>query len=354
MKKTRKTVILISVLICILIPSHILAEEQQASGLISMTGVGLGDKGYFIVEGRPGDKASVTINLKNVSNSYSASSLLFVSDATVAAGGGMGSVPPEQATHHDVGAWFRAMKQDIFLKPGENRDITLHYEIPDNATPGEHVGQIVLYKFISTVPSHKKFNDNESHLYINKAYSQAIAVLVRIPGPVTHNMTLTALKSEWVGSRAFLSLTVANNGNMIEQSSGSITISQKGKVIYTQKGELSSIYPLTSGVFFFPVPENVKVLGTYTADVEWIYGDHVARKAFTFTIASEDIKNAERIRIADQAAKQGRSLSKNAIILTPVLLFKIGGIAAIFIVIVILNVLRLRRVLANCSVKSTH
>jgi hypothetical protein len=322
----------------VLAPNSVLAEDQSTTGMISMLGVGTNDKGYFAIEGNPGQRRSVTVNLKNASDQVSATALMFVADAPVAAGGGMGTLPPDKAIRQDVGGWFKWTDQSVYLAPGESRDIVLNYEIPTNVSPGDHVGQVVLYKYIGAVPDQQKLQANESKLFLNKAYIQAIAVQVKIPGVVAHRLILRSLIPHWVGTDAFLDLTVANEGNAIEQSNGTIIVSQNGKELYTKDGELGSIYPGTSTAYSFSIPAELMKAGTYNTDVVWTYGGQLVKEKYNYTIEQEDVKNAEKVMAANQEAQQGRTLSKQAIILQPEMLVKIGLvlIAVIFLIIIIL------------------
>lgn len=335
-------------------PVSVIAEEKSSIGMISMLGVGTNDKGYFVIEGFPGQKRSVTVNLKNASEEVSASALMFVADAPVATGGGMGTLPPDEAIRQDIGGWFKWTDQNISLAPGESRDYVLNFEIPSNVSPGDHVGQIVLYKHIPATPEKKELKDDESQLYLNKAYIQAIAVQVKIPGVTTHRMILRSLMPHWVGAEAFLDLLVANEGNAIEQSKGTIIVSRNGKVLYTKDGELGSVYPGTSSAYSFAIPAELMTAGTYNTEVEWTYGNQVVKEKFNYTIEQEDVKNAERVMVANQEVQQGRSLSKKAIILQPEMLLIIGLILLAVIVLLVVLLLWFRRKSTKPSRRLTY
>lgn len=352
----RKSIVLcmiITIFLFAFAPVSVIAEDKSSIGMISMLGVGTNDKGYFVIEGFPGQKRSVTVNLKNASEEVSASALMFVADAPVATGGGMGTLPPDEAIRQDIGGWFKWTDQNVSLAPGESRDYVLNFDIPSNVSPGDHVGQVVLYKHIAAVPDKKELKADESQLYLNKAYIQAIAVHVKIPGVITHRMILRSLMPHWVGTEAFLDLIVANEGNAIEQSKGIIVVSKNGKELYTKEGELGSVYPGTSSAFSFAIPVELMIAGTYNTEVEWTYGDQVVKGQFNYTIEQEDVKNAERVMVANQEAQQGRTLSKKAIILQPEMLLKIGLISLGVIILIVVLLLWFRRKAKKPSRSST-
>jgi hypothetical protein len=342
----RKCIVLCTTISCLLyafIPIGAFAEDQSGSGMISMLGVGTNDRGYFEIEAKPGQKRSVTVNLKNASDKVSADGLMFVSDAPVAAGGGMGTLPPDKALRQDIGGWFQMTEESVSLAPGESRDVVLNFDIPSNASPGDHVGQVVLYKLLTATPEKKKLQANESQLYLNKAYNQAIAVQVKIPGIIAHRMILRSLSPHWTGTDAFLDLTVANDGNAIEQSKGTIILSQNGKTLYTKDGELGSIYPGTAGLFSFSLPAELRSSGTYNTDVLWTYSGQSVHEKFTYTIEQDDVKNAERVLVANQQAEKGKTLSTKAIILQPEMLINLGIILVAVIMLFVVLIFLIRR-----------
>lgn len=70
--------------------------EEAPSGTIMMKPLGHeAASGYFIVEGNPGDRKRVTVNLTNVSDQASAAAEFMVSDAPNAQGGGIGAIDPD-------------------------------------------------------------------------------------------------------------------------------------------------------------------------------------------------------------------------------------------------------------------
>jgi hypothetical protein len=156
----------------------------------------LGDQvtsGYFIVEGNPGDQKQVTVNLSNSSGQAFAPGEFMVADAPNAEGGGIGAIDPEHLEQKQVGSWFKVNKETIQLKPGESRDLTLDFTIPSGAEPGDHVGAITLYKLEPGNKPEKPLNKNETNVVVNKAFSQIIAVWVKVPGPISHKIEFKSL-----------------------------------------------------------------------------------------------------------------------------------------------------------------
>jgi hypothetical protein len=127
---------------------------------------------------------------------------------------------------------------------------------------------------------------------------------------------------------------------MIEKSNGTITISQKGKTLYSKKGNMGPVYPGTSGIFNFPLNVSMQNAGTYQGSVEWHYENQAINKNFSYTIKSADVNNANKIK----KATQGTPVPVNAIILTPLEIILISaGILIVFAIVIVLILKKKRK-----------
>jgi hypothetical protein len=311
-----------------------------------------GEDGYFTIEGKPGSKQQVTVNLQNTSDGLPASAVLYVDDAITAQGGGMGISAPEQAARKNVGAWFDQPEQRVALQPKVNKNVTLSFTIPVDAGIGQHVGNIILYKFMPS-SSDADANENKATITINKAYSQSIAVLVNIPGPRKSDLVLKTINPNWNGPDLFLNLLIANEGNTIEKSQGSIKlVSKDGKREYEIQGTMDSIYPGTTGTFSFIAPDSIKETGDYSAMIDWEYtrasdgqtvkitdssADAKLHQTFDFSIAPKDVKNAQVKELA--TLNKDKPISPDIIVLNPNDLKRYGGMLAAVLLLIILSVI---------------
>lgn len=196
------------------------------------------------------------------------------------------------------------------------------------------MGAISLYKF---EPGAKPgtLNANEASVVVHKAYSQIVAVLVKIPGPSRHEVELKSITPKTNGSSLFIDLTIVNKGNVIEgESEGIIRISQGGKLLFEKKGAMKSIYPGNSAVYSFEAPADLITSGTFDADISWTYGSgkQEAHASFRYELSAKEVKQAV---MTEMASEGDTNLSKDAIVLNPDDLWTIGAIAAAVIVLLL-------------------
>jgi hypothetical protein len=318
-----------------------ISAATPASGTITMEAAGKDVKdGYFYAEMEPGQSGSITVQLKNSSNQYAASAVLYFTDAIVATGGGMGAVDPKYCVQKQVGGWFSFQNKTINLNPSEVQVLNIPFTIPKDATEGEHIGEIILYKYVPSTQAPKKLGEKESQIIINKAYSQIIGIEIKTPGPAVHKLTLDSMTPKWTGSNLYLNLEIGNAGNMIEKSDGTITISQNDRTLYTQKGNMGPVYPDTSGDYCIPLTDALQKSGTYQGSVEWHYDSQTVKKDFTYTIKSADVNNAKKIK----KAAQGTPVPVDGIIFTPLEIILIcAGILIVFATVIIVILKKKRK-----------
>ncbi|HEY0828445.1 MAG TPA: hypothetical protein VGE40_10150 [Bacilli bacterium] len=334
---------LISSFLIFLIPGTVnAAEDQSPSGVINMKSVPENGNGYFVVEGSPGERKTVTVNLRNMSEQYHASATLFVADAVTAQGGGMGVITPEQATRKQAGGWFANKEVIVQFKPAENQNVNFSFTIPQEVRAGDHIANIVLYKLVMADHPEESPENNKAQVLVNKAYSQSIAVLIKVPGEVHRELVLESIEPLWNGSSLFLNLRISNKGDVIEKSEGIIEIrSDQGEAIYESQGKMDSIYPETSGIYSFLAPESLKKSGNYSIHVNWKYADkttvNTADKTFSFNIDTKDVKKAKISELA--TSQKDKSISPNAIILDPKDLMMYAAILGLIILVAILFIL---------------
>ncbi|MDF2647823.1 MAG: hypothetical protein K0Q73_3628 [Paenibacillus sp.] len=321
--------------------------DEALSGSIMMKP--LGDQaasGYFIIEGNPGDQKQVTVNLKNSSDQASAAGEFMVADAPNAQGGGIGAIDPEQLQQKQVGSWFKVKKESIQLKPGESREVTLDFTIPSGTRPGDHVGAISLYKLEPGATPDKPLKKDEAAVVVNKAYSQIIAVLVKVPRPTQHKLELKSLEPKMNGSTLFMDLTLVNQGNVIEDvSQGVVQISHGGSLLFEKKGAMKSIYPGNSAVYSFEAPAELMKSGKFDTFISWTYdsGKQEVHTSLKYDLTPKEVKQAE---LTELASKGDKNISKNAIVLNPsdlLIILAIVVIALVLLSVIIILIFRRKK-----------
>jgi hypothetical protein len=301
-----KTVLKCKFIPCILflsmsVSAVTLAAEDEPSGRIYMQPANEQASGYFVVEGEPGERKQVTVLLQNESDELPATADLFAADAVTAQGGGMGAITPDSAERTRMGGWFQNGSHAIRLQPGERKEVAFPFTIPADARPGDHIGAIVLYKFVPASAPEAAPGANKAQIVVNKAYTQSIAVVVRVPGEYERKLKVESVEPVWNGANLFLKLSIANIGNKIQKSQGTIAIVDKnGQELYATAGKMESIYPGTSGAFLFQAPDALKTLKEYDVQVQWQDTEGVRNEEETFRIrlAAKDRNRAKVTELA--------------------------------------------------------
>ncbi|MFF2846805.1 WxL protein peptidoglycan domain-containing protein [Streptomyces sp. NPDC058001] len=104
-----------------------------------------------------------------------------------------------------VGAWLRADRESVVIRPGKTATVPFTITVPANATPGDHVGGILT--------SLKQSDDAEG---INVDRRLGIRVKLRVSGEVKPKLAVEDFKVAYEGSgNATLTYTIHNTGNVV-------------------------------------------------------------------------------------------------------------------------------------------
>ncbi len=312
------------------------AEESTDEGKLFMEPVGTSAAGYFYIEGKPGEHHEISLKITNTSSEFKGSGTLFISDAITGKGGGMATMTPELATREKTAKWFPFFKKEIELQPGKFRTEKVPFTIPKDATPGDHIANAVMYKFVPSKETSTETKKNEAKIIVNNAYSQSYAIWVKIAGKEVHELVITKLNSTWNGADLFLDVHFLNKGNVLEKSNGTITIYKNNKRIMEHKGVMDSIYPDNSAIYSFPVNEEAKQPGKYKVEVAWSYGKEKIKKELSYEIERKETKRAEDIVVKGEEIKpEGFYITKEDLIKYG--LIALGGILIIFAIVILIK-----------------
>lgn len=295
----KKILILIFIIICF--PLNVYAQEEL-EGKIYIEAMNPGSSNYFTLEANPGEKKTIEVVLRNTSPKYNANATLYTSDAVTGVGGGMAILTPKNIKQEKVGSWFDIKEKQINLNPDQEVIQSFTIVIPQNARPGDHIGNVVIYKLTPTSQKQENTGSNNASVLIDKAYQQSIAVLIKVPGPTKHHLVLEKIEPQWSGKNLYLNLSINNIGNVYEKSSGVIKIIKDNKVIMEKEVNMESIYPETTGIYSLQAVEEIKEKGNYTAKVTWNYVDKKIEKELEFKIADKDVKNSKEVEKATEKA----------------------------------------------------
>ncbi|MFJ6569860.1 WxL protein peptidoglycan domain-containing protein [Streptomyces sp. NPDC091292] len=119
-----------------------------------------------------------------------------------------------------VGAWLHADRASVVVRPGKTVTVPFTITVPDNATPGDHVGGIL---------TSLKQPDDEKGINVDRRLG--IRVKLRVSGEVKPSLKVENLKVAYEGKLtpfasgdATLTYTIHNTGNV------ALSATQKGSV----------------------------------------------------------------------------------------------------------------------------
>ncbi|MHB8659889.1 MAG: hypothetical protein ACYC91_18490 [Solirubrobacteraceae bacterium] len=131
--------------------------------------------------------------------------------------------------------------------------------VPPRAPPGDHFAAIiVLDRRVLSEPSTGK-----GTIRLRLIPRLAMTIQLRLPGPRTSALAVGGARIEVAPSGASVALAISSPGNtLIRSSTGSVTISQKGKPLFSQSLNLAAFVPNTSITYHVPW-KGTPVEGTY-------------------------------------------------------------------------------------------
>jgi hypothetical protein len=188
---------------------------------------------------------------------------VYATDAVETTAGGFGLLPAGQQPT-GVGSWIALAPGDASVQvPAETVNgpggvlIPFVVHVPENATPGDHVGGIVAS--LQTTSS----NTTGQRIILNQRIGTR--VFLRVAGPVAPQLTVTGLHAVYEGTanpagkgEVRISYLVKNTGNVDLGVGQSVAVS--GLVGDNQRAQLAKVPLLLAGA---SVPESVVVSGVW-------------------------------------------------------------------------------------------
>lgn len=172
--------------------------------------------------------------------------------------------------------------EDISLKAGESKVVTLTIDAPGDVPAGAYYGAI---RFTTAPPNSEEGTDDRQ---VTLTASVASLVLVEVAGDITEQIQLRSTKVErqtkdgfkagsfFMNSPSHLSVEVKNTGNGFSRPFGRVTINKGKKEVYSYelnaKDPRGNILPNSVRSFRDEI-KNVNQIGRYTANVSVSHGN---------------------------------------------------------------------------------
>lgn len=246
-------------------------------------------KGYFILDGKPGQTIDTSVEVVNA-GSAPGTVLLYPVDATT--GQTSGTV---YLSRHDprrgVGAWLRLPVSRLTLAPGERRIVPFSLTVPRTAWLGQHVGGIVAENATLQTGPAVRTGKQTGGFQIRIRNLAIVGVEVNLPGPAVERLQLDGVRAAGSHGYQTVLLGLRNSGNRLLKPTGTITVSDSGgRVVQRHALALDSVLPQSR--IDYPVLVRGRALapGSYLADVELRYGHGRSVHArIPFRISSQQV-----------------------------------------------------------------
>ncbi|MET9884970.1 DUF916 domain-containing protein [Streptomyces sp. NPDC006430] len=182
-------------------------------------GAPMTDRAYFFHQGAAGTTISDSATILN-SSDQELTFQIFATDAVNTPVGGAFALLPVDQKPKDVGAWIVLPPETattVTVPPKGRKDVPFTVKVPQDATPGDHVGGIVaLNTAVEGVQQEGKVKVGVKRQVGSRLY-------FRVPGPVTPGLSVedvTVSRSApllpWIKeARATISYALVNRGNVV-------------------------------------------------------------------------------------------------------------------------------------------
>ncbi len=263
---------------------------------LSVTPCHAGSSGYFTPTLAPG---TTYTNCVTVQNNSSAAVPVIAYPVDGLTGVTSGAVYSNQGQPlHSVGAWMTVATTSVTLAPGARQTISFTVHVPLNATPGDHLGAIVVQ------PLHGQTSSGGFHItLVNRT---AIAILVDVPGPATLSFALDNATIQPMASThsASIVVTLDNTGRLLGKPQ--LTVRLHGQHAYDHSATLplATVLPGDTIPYPFRWPYAIPT-GHYqiTVTAAWTVNGtpHSVTRTFGATLAAALPPSASNVVYVPQA-----------------------------------------------------
>ncbi|MYS18922.1 protein of unknown function, partial [Streptomyces sp. DvalAA-14] len=142
-----------------------------------------------------------------------------------------------------IGAWVRADRANVVVKPGKSVDVPFTISVPDNATPGDYVGGVL---------TSLKQSDDAAGINVDRRLG--IRVKLRVSGKLTPGLAIENLHADYAGSAnpfasgdATVTYTIHNTGNAVVSARQAVAVTGPFGWLRAEAGDIAAPPQLLPG-----------------------------------------------------------------------------------------------------------
>lgn len=186
-------------------------------------------RNYFVLEGEPGDKIRDSLRIKNFGRQAITFSL-YGADGFNTAEGGFFALKGVEEPQVDLGGWVTLPVTSVEVAPRTQVDVPFTIKVPDNATPGDHVGGVV------AMNTQVEATEEGAGFAVGVQRAVAVRAYVRVSGTTTPGLAVDDVRLDtdrgmlpWSGEGdGEVTFTVENIGNLRLSPRSTVTVTGAG------------------------------------------------------------------------------------------------------------------------------
>lgn len=188
---------------------------------------------YFNLTIEPGQSRQLRAALGNY-GSAALPARTYAADAYSIINGGFGA-KDRDSTPTGTTTWLSYPTQVLQLPAGQANIRTFTVTVPAGTAPGEYISSIILENDVPIQGS--------GTVVLNQIVRQAVAVSIRVPGPLEPAFTLGTASHKITADRSVIDVQITNTGNSNLKPAGSLVIhDHTGKTISQAPVTMDSLY----------------------------------------------------------------------------------------------------------------
>ncbi|MCC7196927.1 DUF916 domain-containing protein [Candidatus Peregrinibacteria bacterium] len=204
------------------------------------------NQSWFVYEKMPGEIIEDVATIKNQSE-RDVNVRIYAVDATSNASGSF-ILKFLNDKQMGIGVWTDVEKKELTIKPDERVDIPFRITIPENATPSEYYGGIVVESGGGADQTKYCEPNNKCNTSVSVRTRIGSRIYITVPGKISEKVTWSDFSFDrgWDG-KSYLNFGVKNQGNVAYEPKAEIEIyNQDGKLFDRFEAELGDSLPGTT------------------------------------------------------------------------------------------------------------